>query len=341
MARKYGVPGRNGGQILKEYAKCHGINTYNLDGLQEKRVRRAKLLKMPGNEISVPVSSTVEQVKQKWTSDIANGTYSIGETCAPETLMVMHATGGKVIEKNEVIHSRKVPLTEIRERWVRIHETYMRLQSDNEIDLLTKDECVKWLHNLHEQTSDDEVEMKNRIKTLQRNRHIMIWHDHDTLFGHGYIFITVKVLYDPAVFYTQEEVANQFPNMHNIQAIIEKPEIYMSGVSSCSHEEQAALLNDRISCLKTMGTPVTSPKGITVFDTLRYFSGDVPARNFERGAQQGGNIRCGGYGVQNTMTSDLAHSLTLHWRSLQEQQVKEHMEKFHYLNHFVASKRLN
>ena len=53
---------------------------------------------MPGNEISVPVSSTVEQVKQKWPSDIANGTYSIGETCAPKTLTVMRATGGKVIE---------------------------------------------------------------------------------------------------------------------------------------------------------------------------------------------------------------------------------------------------
>ena len=137
------------------------------------------------------LSSTVEQVKQKWTSDIdiANGTYSIGETRAPKTLTVMRATGGKVIEKNEVIHSRKVPLTEIRERWVRIHGPYMRLQSDNEINLLTKDKCVEWLYSLHEQTSDNEVEMKNKFKTLQRNRHIMIWHDHDTLFGHGYIFI--------------------------------------------------------------------------------------------------------------------------------------------------------
>lgn len=166
--------------------------------------------------------------------------------------------------KKEVIHGRKVPLTEIRERWVRIHETYTRLQSDNEINLLTKDKCKEWLHSLHEQTSDNEVEMKNKIKTLQRNLHIMIWHDHDTLFGHGYIFITVKVLYDPAVFYTQEEAAARFPNIHNIQAIIERPEIFMIGVSSCSHEDQAALLNDRISCLKTLDTPVTSTKGIAV-----------------------------------------------------------------------------
>ena len=42
----------------------------------------------------------------------------------------------------------------------------MRLQSDNEINLLTKDKCVEWLHSLHEQTSDNEVEMKNKFKTL-------------------------------------------------------------------------------------------------------------------------------------------------------------------------------
>ena len=42
----------------------------------------------------------------------------------------------------------------------------------------------------------------------------------------------------------------------------------MIGVSSCSHEDQAALLNDRISCLKTLDTPVTSAKGIAHCDSF-------------------------------------------------------------------------
>ena len=51
-----------------------------------------------------------------------------------------------------------------------------------------------------------------------------------------------------------------------------------------------------------------------------YFTGDGPARNYERGIQQGGAIRCGACGIQATMTSDIAHSLTLMWRTLEEQQ---------------------
>ena len=31
LARKYNVPGCNGGQVLKEYAQSHGVDTYQLD----------------------------------------------------------------------------------------------------------------------------------------------------------------------------------------------------------------------------------------------------------------------------------------------------------------------
>lgn len=27
LAKKYGVPGQNGGQVIKEYAKCYGIQS--------------------------------------------------------------------------------------------------------------------------------------------------------------------------------------------------------------------------------------------------------------------------------------------------------------------------
>ena len=59
--------------------------------------------------------------------------------------------------------------------------------------------------------------------------------------------------------------------------------------------------------------------GISISDTLCFFVGDGPARNLERGVQQGGAIWCGAYGIQTSMTSDLAHALTLKWRTLQEQ----------------------
>lgn len=135
-----------------------------------------------------------------------------------------------------------------------------------------------------------------------------MWHDHNTIFGHGYIFITVRVLYDPAVFLTQEEINQQYPSITNIQALIETPEIHMVGVSSSGH---AVLIPDRLPCIQELSDSVHTSSGIEMKDTLRFFKGDVPARSFERGTQQGGTIWCGGCGVRSDMTSDTARTKSL------------------------------
>ena len=73
LARKYNVPGRNGGQVLKEYAQRHGVNTYQLDGLEQQKRDRQRKLKMPGGEISVPCAGTMEEVKEVWKRQINEG----------------------------------------------------------------------------------------------------------------------------------------------------------------------------------------------------------------------------------------------------------------------------
>ena len=64
------------------------MDTYALDGLPENRRARAKKLKMPGNEISLPCTSTTEMVKKKWAADIRDGIYSTGVDCAPKEVTV-------------------------------------------------------------------------------------------------------------------------------------------------------------------------------------------------------------------------------------------------------------
>ena len=54
----------------------------------------------------------------------------------------------------------------------------MRLQTDEQVDAMSKDEAIKFL-------------------VLQRNHHIVMWHDHGTILGKGYIFITVKSFMTP------------------------------------------------------------------------------------------------------------------------------------------------
>ena len=247
LARKYNVFGCNGGQVLKEYAQSHGVDTYQLDRLeQRKRVRRRKLI-MPGGEISVPCSGTVKQIKAVWQRQIDEGVFTVGEECAPRDVTTLCTQGGEVVTQAHMMQSRKIPLKCIRERLLKMQEPYMRLQSDEQLNAMSRFDAAQIL----KQPADDSESMmhiRHRIKFLQRYRHFVIWHDHGTIFGEGYIFITVKVIYDPAVFLTKEEIDPHNPNL-NIQGIIEKPEVYMIGFSSAAHEQQALLIEDMQSIL--------------------------------------------------------------------------------------------
>ena len=74
---------------------------------------------------------------------------------------------------------------------------------------------------------------------------------------------------------------------------------------------------DRIDCLYSLTDEITTSNGLKITDKLRFFVGDHPAQQFERGTQQGGKFKCGGCGVR---ADDLAHSLQQPWRSLHELQ---------------------
>lgn len=67
-----------------------------------------------------------------------------------------------------------------------------------------------------------------------------------------------------------------------VQSEVEQPEIYLFSPGGSSVEDQAAIIGDRLECLSDLSTPVTSTRGIEIKDTLRYFTGDHPAAQFEQ-----------------------------------------------------------
>lgn len=69
--------------------------------------------------------------------------------------------------------------------------------------------------------------------------------------------ITVHVIYDPLVFYTEEEYQQLHPEDDTkIQSVIEQPSIHFLACGSSSGEDQAALIGDRLSCLDDLSRPV-------------------------------------------------------------------------------------
>jgi len=165
-----------------------------------------------------------------------------------------------------------------------------------------------------------DVELREKVAKLERKRTIGIWHDHATVLGHGYVLITAKVFYDPIVFKTELEISQTSHCTPNLQSVIEEPELHILAICSSSVEDQAALIEDRISCLKDLSIALHSTNGVEVKDELLYFYGDKPAQQMERGTQQGGKYKCGSCGCELHMMDDIAYSFRCKCRSLSDLQ---------------------
>ena len=134
FARSHGVPGKNGGQVVKDFAQDHGIDTLTLDKRSITPRPRRRKCKLPGGEISSPSLPTVKFIQKERDEMIHNGTLSIGELCAPFNVTRYRAAPGGTVETQVItVYGRKVPLLEIRRQMLTHHDKYMRLLSDADI----------------------------------------------------------------------------------------------------------------------------------------------------------------------------------------------------------------
>jgi hypothetical protein len=106
----------------------------------------------------------------------------------------------------------------------------------------------------------------------------------------------------------------------NIQAEVKQPQIHLLACGSSTVEDQAALIGDRLSCLLELSEPVKTETGIEITDTLRFFTGDHPATQFEQGSKQGGTYKCAVCGSQLNLFDDQAHTLQHKWHTAQQLQ---------------------
>ena len=324
FATEHGIPGKNAGQVAKDFARKSGVDTKRLDGRPEsterQRVRQRRLI---GGEISVPSTPTPETIKNEWIKLVETGEISLGRPCVPFNMVRFMTKDGELEKKELTIVGRKFPLLEIRKDLLCKHEKYMRLTTDGEIEGMSSSDLSSLVAKFDQKiitTANTLSDLRNVIKQFQRTRSLVMWHDHGTILGLGCIILTVHVAYDSAVFYTQAEYDAKHGKSPSIQSLVERPVIHLMAAGSSSVEDQLALLQERLDCLDDLSTVITSSSNIAITDTLRFFIGDHPAQQFERGTQHGGYFKCCGCGVQSNMIGDLAHTLQLPYRSLSDQQ---------------------
>ena len=153
-----------------------------------------------------------------------NGELSLGVPCAPFTLTQYSIANGQLEKSHIVVTGRKFPLIELRKKFLANHERYMRLSTDEEIDAMSVENLQGMMSKWNEDSPDCADNLRDRFKELQRSCTLAIWHDHATLLGLGIMMITVHVVYDQEVFYTQSEYDRQ---SLNLQSTVESPSIHM------------------------------------------------------------------------------------------------------------------
>lgn len=130
------------------------------------------------------------------------------------------------------------------------------------------------MSKVHHQPNEESTieDLQIQLASLQRSRTLAMWHDHSTVLQKGYILFAVWIIYDPAVFYSEQECKSKCGiSITTLQELIEQPMIHMIAPSTSSGEDQLSLVGDRIECLNEMSQPLTASNGVNITHTI-FFS---------------------------------------------------------------------
>ena len=222
---------------------------------------------------------------------------------------------GTLQEVEFTVSARKIPLTEIRKRELQRCENLglVRGYLDTEYEEMNNSEVKERLRKIGEFTREVEEkctprQMKELLMKYERTRHFMIWADNSTIMNHGHIMYLVQCLYDPAFFFTPEEMKARWHENLDVPSIIERPHLYILGRCGSKEIEQLAYVDTRQECLDHLPHHVETSKGVKVNDVVRFFHGDGPEQQFESGEQRGGNAGCSACSGDARRYRDLTYS---------------------------------
>ena len=107
----------------------------------------------------------------------------MADLIVPQEFKKITINQGNIARENICISGRKIPLKEIRNELLDRNRNYMRLATDEELNKLTEMDLVKYLKDINKCniTNYDEKSLKQKIKTFQRTRYLMIWHNCATI----------------------------------------------------------------------------------------------------------------------------------------------------------------
>ena len=304
LAKRYGVTTPNGGQSLKEFLQQHNVPAAFINQ-KENRTPRRKQKRLPGG-VTFPMHRPVNIQKEVLQQRVETGEILLGEEIVETyyTRFTVEKSTKSVRESTASVHARKISLMDIRKKLLDKHEKtgLLREKSDDVIDSLSEDEVKVQLNMVH--GGVEETDPRACLKKISRQRFLKVWHDHTSIAGHGHLLVLVSCVYDPAFYYTTEELGTTM----DVQHIVEEPEVHILARSKSSLQDQTMFTQCRIDCLCNLSTTLFTHNGVPINDVMRFFHGDGPAQQFEAGQHIGGDYFCVGCTVKSCRADDLAYA---------------------------------
>ena len=206
LARDYGLNSPNGGQIIKEFLEKNNIPTASIYQ-RPSRAKRRCIKKVGAEGVSFPMYPTVKHGRQKLLERINKGEIAIGKEVVPSSYQnfAVNSHTHNIQENTVHISARKVSLLNIRKKLLQKHESLgiIRDKRDEYFNNLSSEDMANLSQKLGTCVTADKIQ---QLKKMCRTRHIKLWHDHSSIAAHGYLLVLVSIIYDPAFFYTTEEM---------------------------------------------------------------------------------------------------------------------------------------
>ena len=133
-----------------------------------------------------------------------NGKYTIQELIVLRKFIKTTLFGNCIENEQVKISGQKIDITYIWKKLLEKNEKFASKRSDEVFDNMDRESIIENLQKLSEvQSSGLNLEtnyLRHRLKSLERTKHLMCWHDGSTVGGRRYIVVTISVMFDMAVF---------------------------------------------------------------------------------------------------------------------------------------------
>ena len=227
FARDHGVPGQNGRQVVKEFLRKAGVDVLSMEKRAQPRAKKRRSLEKFGCGVSFPAHKRAAGIK----GALPNGELNPGEECCG-TLIANYTLENSELARKEVdVQGRKISMLDLRGSLLRQHEARGLMRpvppTLENYACLPRQVVTQRLFDTGEQCGPEDTgqELPTRLFICQSQRLLMLQSDHADVLGHCCLMEVVQVIYDRAIFLTDDEFEEMHGRRINTQAAVEAPVI--------------------------------------------------------------------------------------------------------------------